>query len=185
MNSFDKVMEFVDSEYIVAEEGSTKQAIQAVTSEDFNKALSYMREGKKNEDPAPFKKAIPLFKKVRKTIADSRTYPVSAMIGNSVFGALYALATSKKLMFTGLLYKDDEITAKLNTIVDAVSQILGMIVPVANLPAGALHLARFFENKSNENKQAGKYFNIVCARMIQFVDLYVSSCEKYIEDYSK
>lgn len=195
MNSFDKIMESIDSEYMIAEEGSTKDAVQALNSEDFDKALSLMREGKKNKDPKCFRKAISLLKKVRKTISSTRTYPISFLVGNSIGGMLYALSTSKKVIATGLLYKDDETTAKLNTIIDAVTSIIGTVLPVSNkgiavlrasnMISNAAQISRFIENKRNEPTQPAKFMNNVCARMIQFVDLYISSCEKYIADYSK
>lgn len=181
MTNFDMITE----QCVIAQEGSTKDALNAMKSDDFKKAVSLMKQGKEKNDASKFKEAKTLFAKVRKEISSTHTWPISNFVGNSIIGTLYSWHTESEAIDKSVLYPDAATKAKAHQIVDAVATLVSNL-PVVGMAGGLVrwgrHLITYFTNKDNNKKEAGKYFNIVCARMIQIVDLYSKSCDMYIED---
>ena len=181
MTNFDMITE----QCIIAQEGSTKDALNAMKSDNFKKAVSLMKQGKANNDASKFEEAKTLFAKVRKEISSTRTWPISGFVGNSIIGTLYSWNTESEAIDKSVLYPDAATKAKAHQIVDAVATIVSSIPyvgMVGEIVRWSRHMVTYFTNKDNNKKEAGKYFNIVCARMIQIVDLYSKSCDMYIED---
>lgn len=181
MTNFDMITE----QCVIAQEGSTKDALNAMKSDNFKKAVSLMKQGKANNDASKFKEAKALFAKVRKEISSTRTWPISGFVGNSIIGTLYSWNTESEAIDKSVLYPDAATKAKAHQIVDAVATIVSSIPyvgMVGEVVRWGRHMITYFTNKDNNKKEAGKYFNVVCARMIQIVDLYSKSCDMYIED---
>lgn len=181
MNNFDIVTE----QCVAAQEGSTRDAIRAMKSNNFRKAIILMKAGKKTKDTSKFEEAKVLLKKVRKEISSTRTWPISWLIGNSLIGVVYAWSTTENAIDKDALYPDKTFVARMNQYANAVAHICDAIPGVNVVTSSAqfiLDISRFFSNKQHQPREAAKFFNQVCARFIQIIDLYIDSCDKYMDD---
>lgn len=180
MNTFDSV-----TQRCVAQEGSTKDALNAMKSDNFKEAIKLMKIGKVNKDISKFKKAKELLKSVRKEISSTHSWPISQFVGNSILGVVYAWNTTENAIDSDVLYPDKVSVARMNQYTDAVIyaiQAIPGIGEIARLASWISRMSRYFSNKDHNRKESAKYFNAVCSRMIQICDLYMDSCDKYISD---
>lgn len=181
MNNFDIVTE----QCVVAQEGSTRDAIRAMKSNDFRKAIILMKAGKRTKDTSKFEEAKVLLKRVRKEISSTRTWPISWLIGNSLIGVVYSWSTTENAIDEDALYPDKAFVAKMNQYANAIAHI-GNLIPGVDVATSAaqfiLDISRFFSNKQHQPREAAKFFNRICALFIQIVDLYIDSCDKYMDD---
>lgn len=120
MTNFDMITE----QCVIAQEGSTKDALNAMKSDNFKKAVSLMKQGKANNDASKFEEAKTLFAKVRKEISSTRTWPISGFVGNSIIGTFYSWNTESEAIDKSVLYPDAATKAKAHQIVDAVASIV-------------------------------------------------------------
>lgn len=187
MNNFDIVTE----QCVVAQEGSTKDAIEIMEGADFNKAISTMKDAIAAKNKADYKTAIKLFSEaridfrdVRKKISSLRTYPISMIIGNGVIGTIYAWSVRSKSIKPELLGVKKARDLKILTgAYDAIGNILTMFGFVG--PQIGIHIGTALRNKVKDNTQAAKYFNQVCARFIYIIDFYIDRCDYLSEQCSK
>lgn len=187
MNNFDIVTE----QCVVAQEGSTKDAIEIMEGADFSKAIDTMKEAIAAKNKADYKTAIKLFSEaridfrdVRKKISSLRTYPISWIVGNNVIGTIYAWSTRAKSIKPELLgVKKARDLEFLTGTYDVIAHILSLF-GVVGLRSG-MHFGTALRNKVKDNTQAAKYFNQVCARFIYIIDFYIDRCDYLSEQCSK
>lgn len=181
MNSFDIVTE----QCAVAQEGSTRDTLEAMQGDKFNSAIRLMKRGKQNRDANSFKEAKSLLKSVRYEISHTRTWPISWAIANSIFGTLYAWGTMQDSIHEDVLYNNKSNEAQMHIYAKLFLNIFSFIPglgEITSLLEDIRTLYVFFKNKASNRKEPGKIFNRISALMIRVVDLYIESCDLYIAD---
>lgn len=181
MNSFDIVTE----QCMAAQEGSTRDTLNVMRGDTFKTAIRLMKRGKQNRSVEDFKEAKALLKKARSEIAHTRTWPLSWFIANTIFGVLYAYGTMSDSIHTDVLYNNKANEAKMQVAAKTFLSIIGIapgIGQAADIVDGVMSIYVFVKNKLTNLNEPGKFFNKISALMIRVVDLYIESCDLFIDD---
>ena len=168
---------------MVAEEGSTNEALRAIKSTKFTSALEQMRRGTSLFKKGKYKEAMECYKEakskleeVREKIAYTRTWPLSSMLAWSIFGVAYSWGTESDAIDEEILgyERANALKAKQNAV--AISKIVGTFTGIDF--SDILQIVNFFQNKSNVPDQPAKFWNPIASRLLGIVDEYIKACDR-------
>lgn len=170
-------------EVMVAEEGSTNEALRAIKSTKFTSALEQMRRGTSLFKKAKYEEAMECYKEakdkleeVREKIAYTRTWPLSSMLAWSIFGTAYSWGAESDAIDEEILgyEKANALRSKQNAV--AISKIIGTFTGIDF--SDILQIVNFFQNKNNVPDQPAKFWNPIASRLLGIVDEYIKACDR-------